>query len=200
MLALLGTSCAITDAEFVSQVGPRHGRQPFGKILVIGSYDDLIVRKRSEQYLVDLLTSRGVEAIPSMTVLMAGTETDRLPEVVRDLEIEAVLFVGTTDTWSSTSFVAMPSTTNTVVSGNAYSDGQFHATATSTTSGGGFDVSRPHASYRLDLLDKTGQKVWTASASVRGNGYSDWEDLRGRAAREAVNDMSSKGLLPGAPK
>ena len=197
-LVLLGTSCAITSAEFTSQVNQRE--TPFRRILVLGSYEDLIIRKRTEQYIVDLLVGCGVEAIPSMSVLMAGTEPTAVPAVVEQRGVDGVLIVGTSDTRIAESYVTMPSTTTTTATGQIGNDGQFRGAATSFSWGGGSRrVTRPHASYRMELFDQTtGMLAWTATAYVSGNGYPDWDDLRERAAREAIYDLRAKRLLPTA--
>ena len=88
----------------------------------------------------------------------------------------------------------IPSTTTTqgtaAVSGNTVS-----GRSTSTTSGG-FYVDKPWAQYEAALhAMSSGNVVWIASMTSRGNAFADWGDLARSMAKETSEQLLKDGVV-----
>jgi hypothetical protein len=162
MVALGG--CASTSIR--SQISPDFRGDPYRKVMVWIDVDDEMLVQSAEDYLVEELDVRGVDAVAHYAVFFGGKEYT-FDERKRELNargVDAVLTIVLTDAGATRHRV--PPTPYTVRRVNPYSGRVHHATR---WTGGYVDVDA-WADFKAELLDReSGEIVWRAFAKTSGD-------------------------------
>ena len=193
LAALLVSGCARTGIH--SQVNLEDSSS-YKKFIVVVNVQDLGLRQTAEKRFVEKLAARGVEGVPSHVVLFPGKvyQDDEIASKLDELAVEAIVVVEPTGTGSSFHYV--PPTTRTQTDARVYGN-QVKGSSTTTTTGG-YNVSKPWASFNARVMDaSSGNIVWTASATTNGNAYAGAGNLVKSMAGKTVSQMAKDGLLRG---
>lgn len=187
-LALVLVLCSCAHTRMASLPNPNWTPRDLHRVLVFFASDDLEVRQSFEARFGQRADLRGVEFVPSYTVFFPGRELTQ-EEVVAGLmtaRIDALLLVTQGESGISTSVTPTSSSTGCTIWTSSQGCVQ-----TRTTVSGGDRVTKPWASYSVELLDvQAGVPIWVATARSGGNGFASWEDLR-----NSLTDKLSKQLM-----
>ena len=198
LLVLLLVGCAVTSMR--TQTAPDYGGKRYAKLMVWVDEPDGLLMQEAEDRFVRELGSFGIEAVTSYALFFPGKEyafAERLAVMVEQ-SIDGVLFVSCTGTWSSSRHVRERSTTKgwvDRVTGNSRATTKTH---------GGYTVTKPRASFTVELLDVgNGDVVWVAYSETKGNAYAGrktlYRSLVDKAAGQLVEDdlvLRSAGSTP----
>lgn len=189
-LALAAGGCASTNMR--SQVSPDFRGAPYERVLVWIDLDDAMLVQSAEDYLVEELDVRGVDAVAQYTVFFGDNEyafEDRRRELNKR-GIDAVLTLVLTDAGATKHRI--PPTRHTVHHMNPYT-GRVHRSTRWT--GGGVDVDA-WADFKAELLDReTGEIVWRALAKTSGDPSVGRVGFLQSVSREVVGNLVKDGIV-----
>ncbi len=189
-VALVAGGCATTNIR--SQVSPDFSGEPYGRVLVwIDLEDDMLVQS-AEDYLVEELESRGIDAVAQYTVFFGGREYsfDERQRRLEERGVDAVLTLVLTDAGATRHRI--PPTRHTVHRVNPYT-GRVHRVT--RWSGGGVDVDA-WADFRAELLDQeTGEIVWRALAKTAGDASVGKVAFLQSVSREIAAELDRDGVV-----
>ncbi len=197
---LLLSACAVTDMTSFSD--PKFAGRQFSSVMVVGDQMPLKDRMAAEDILVREFERAGVRAVRGIDYLPpTRTITEELfRQAVAQTAVQTVLYLALVDRTTKETYIPPiyhPGTsysTVNVIGNTAYVN-------TYTTSGyttGGYSISKPRAAYISVLVDVTsGETIWTAEASSRGNAFASFEQLTISASQEAVRKLIADGLFAG---
>lgn len=199
-LPVLLASCAAT--RVTSQTAPEFKGKPFAKILVLVDSSDLEERQHAERAVVDSLAYLDGQAVSSLDVVFAGSETttDQFIKAAESVGADALLCLVTTDRGETLQHVPTTSFTNSSASGSAYAVGdtvygQARGSSTTQTFGGGY-VAKPWATYEARLIDvQSGHVAWYATARTNGNSLAGRSDLAISCSRQVALKMAFEGVV-----
>ena len=188
--ALVAGGCASTNIR--SQVSPDFSGTPYEKILVWIDLDDPMLMQSAEDYLVEELEMRGVDAVAQNEVFFSGKEytfRDRKFEL-NERGIGAVLTLVLTDAGATKHRV--PPTRHTVRRVNPYTGRAHHVTR---WSGGYVDVDA-WADFKAELLDReSGEIVWRALAKTSGDPSIGRAGFVQSVSREIAGNLAKDGVV-----
>lgn len=189
-LTAIVTGCASTDIR--SQTSPDYRGHPYEKILVWIDVDDALTAHSAEDYLVEELSLRGVDAAPQYSVFFAGkdyTYIERQRELDRN-GIDAVLTVELTD--SGATKHRTPDRVHRVRRVNPYT-GRVHSYTEWTP--GHIDVDA-WAAFSAELIDRaSGDVVWLAVARTAGDPSIGRVGFAQSVSREVVDQLIRDGIV-----
>ena len=198
LMALLLVGCASTCMR--TQTAPDYDGKRYAKLMVWVNEPDGLLMQDAEDRFVRELDSFGVEALTSCALFFPGKEYAFVEQmaVLVEQSIDGVLFVSCTGTWSSSHHVSERTTTRGQVDPVT---GNLRAT---TKTRGGYTVTKPRASFTVELLDvESGDIVWIAYSETKGNAYAGrktlYRSLVDKAAGQLVDDdlvLQSAGSTP----
>lgn len=192
VLALLLMACASTSMTTMRD--PAAGRTAYHRLLIVAPFVDLEARTQAEHIFVTQLASKGIQAIPSISVLLP-TRTYTHEEVVALLaaqRLDGVLLVRLTE--AATEQVYIPPITTTT--GQATRHGNVLNFSAQTQQVGGYSIPQPRVHYELRLIDaSTGQTVWLATSRTRGNAFARFETLVTSLASTALEKLHQDGMI-----
>ncbi len=189
---LLIVGCATTN--LTSFRDPEFAGKNLHKILVVVPFSDLESRQTAETAFVNRFAGYGVEAVPSMQMLMpTRTYTnEELAKILFENKVEGVLIVKLTDVSSTQTYVPQSSSTygQGTLSGNTINY------SSQTYSYGGYYISKPRVRFELQLFDVSSGKVaWVGTSLTRGNAYARFKTLINSLAGSAVRQLVQDGLV-----
>lgn len=200
-LSLVGLLAGCARTELASYVDPAYqGRPKFTSAVVFAPNIPLKERSRIEDVAVEALAERGVAASRGMDVIPPTRQmtNEQVADAIIARGFEAVLIIfptgkGTTETYVPPTYHPGTTTGSATTLGNT-TYFNFQQSPGYTT--GGFNVSKPVASYRASLIDvRSGAVIWTADASSRGSAFDDYVTLGASMARESVSSLVADGLF-----
>lgn len=193
-LSIWCASCAATSTRVRSQVDPEAKAKKFEHVMVVGEFGDIGSRQDAEVACINALRRGSHTATTSTSLFFPGRTYSEI-ETQRILDqagIDAVLILSPVEAGTSSTWIPQTQTTRAVatVQGNSVS-----GTSTTTTSGG-YSVSKPWARFHASLFDRSvGRAVWIASFDTGGNAFADHADLLSSMAKKAGAALSGQGIL-----
>ena len=182
--------CAWTGID--TQTTPFYAGEKYEKLAVMVDVSNAGLARDAERRFVSELSGYGVEAIEYST-LMPSTIDYSMEERIDALEragVDAVLYAACTGAGSSSHYVPRTSTTSGRV--NPYT-GQVSAT---TRTYGGYSMSKPWASFTVELLSmSTGDVVWIGYSETSGNAYAGSKTVLRSLADKAAGQLVKDGLV-----
>ena len=189
-LTIMMAGCASTEIR--SQTSPDYTGQPYEKILVWIDVEDALTAHGAEDYLVEELVDRGVDAVPQYSIFFAGkdyTYGQRQRELDRK-GIDAVLTVEMTD--SGATRRRTPDRLHRVRRVNPYT-GRVHTYSKWTP--GHVDVDT-WADFSAELIDRaSGEVVWLAVARTAGDPSNGRAGFAQSVSREVADQLIRDGLV-----
>ncbi|MGI9259302.1 MAG: hypothetical protein ACR2QQ_10730 [Gammaproteobacteria bacterium] len=76
-LTLFVSGCASNDSIVKIYEDPGFDEGPFDHVLVVGAYNDIIIRRQGENALAAVISATGSDATPSLAVMEAASGLDR---------------------------------------------------------------------------------------------------------------------------
>lgn len=191
MISLLG--CAST--RMTSQLNPEFSQQTFSKVLVHANFQSLEARQLAEEKIcAELNALPECECVKSSDAFFPGREfsPEEVSARLAELAVDGVLTLEPTGSGSTSQYVPKSSTTT----GNAQISGNTVRGSSTTTEYGGYNVSKPWASYEASLIaTEDGETAWYATAATGGNAYANWKDLVRSAAGKTVSQLRADGAV-----
>jgi hypothetical protein len=202
ILALAIAGCAQTDVYGYKD--PKFASHRFQSVIVYAPNMSLQEREIVETTAVTDLNSRGVSAIGSMAIVPPTRNLSQEDSAKALIEsgYEGVLVFSeagksATETYVPPTYHPGSSTSSVNVVGNTAYVNTYTSPGYTT---GGYSISKPISAYAAALLYmKSGEMAWQAELSSRGSAFDDYESLAKSAARTAVSELSSVGLLMEQP-
>ncbi len=189
-LTIMMAGCASTEIR--SQTSPDYRGQPYEKILVWIDVDDALTADSAENYLVEELIDRGVDAAPQYSIFFAGkdyTYGQRQRELDRN-GIDAVLTVEMTD--SGATRHRTPDRLRRVHRVNPYT-GRVHTYT--KWAPGHVDVDA-WADFSAELIDRaSGEMVWLAVARTAGDPSIGRAGFAQSVSREVADQLIRDGMV-----
>jgi hypothetical protein len=203
-IALWVAGCASSDVA--SYRDPTAGAGvSYDRVIAVAANLPLEQRQVAEAAMVEALAGMGKTGIPGMQV-MPPTRANT-PESMSSAAVESgadgVVVMWITDAETTETYVPP-----TVISGgSSYTTGtvsgfgslySLNATTTYTPSTvvGGYSVRKPRANYSAAFYDlTTGQQVWIAEVSSRGNAFASFSDLAVSAGRNTMERLREDQVL-----
>jgi len=197
---ILLNACAFTDITSFSD--PKFAGRQFSSVMVVGDQMPLKDRMAAEDILVKAFENAGVRAVRGIDYLPpTRTITEELfQQAVAQTAVQTVLYLALVDRTTSETYmppVYHPGTsysTVNVIGNTAYVNTYTNPGYTT----GGYTISKPKAAYTSVLVEVTsGETIWTAEASSRGNAFASFEQLTISASQETVKKLIADGLFVG---
>ena len=118
-----------------------------------------------------------------------GVDTAVFKRFVKENEVDALLAINIRGYWSESSYLPIISITQ----GKANPAGQYSST---TTSYGGYAMSRPVANIEAKLYDlETGELIWLGSAETRGDEFSSSSTLWSSFIDKMVESLEKHKII-----
>lgn len=200
LLSVLVAACT-ARTEISSYTDPAAAsRSKIGSMIVVGVGVPLDERQALEAAGIEALNERGVSGITGSSVLPPTRQMsdEEVVEALVASGAEALLLVGALERGKTEAYI--PQTYHPgQTSGTAQTFGNttyFNMSQSPGYTTGGYSVSKPTARHSALLIDITsGQSLWAAEGSSRGNAFADYTDLGSSMASEAVAALARDGLI-----
>ncbi len=193
MFAAIGVaSCASTRIS--SMAAPEAQGRTYRHILVVFPIRELSERRTAESQFREAYEADSTQFVPSYTVFFPGRQytAEEAAELLQRHMIDAALMISLDQAGATTSHT--PSSSRTDCTLWMSSDG---CVQTTTTTSGGYDISKPWASFTAQLVDvRTGKPAWTSSARTGGNAFANVKTLLKSMANKTVDQLRADGLIP----
>lgn len=185
------TGCAFTNVS--SYKDPSFNDRKITKVLMLSAFQDIGARQRSDQAGCDRFKEYGVDCIPG-TIFLPPTQPlpskEELLQRCKENGIDSYFVLAMVGAGTSESYVPQSSQTQ----GQFGPFGQYRST---TQTYGGYNVSKPHASFEAKLVDvETGKPAWVATPNSRGNAFADYDDLVMSVIRNSIDKIATDGFTP----
>jgi len=189
---IIAASCAGTS--ITSMISPEVRGRTYHRVLVVFPLQDLRERQTAENEFRASYSHDSTVFLPSYQVFFPGRQYT--PEEVKRLlstnGVDAALVISLSDAGASRHRTANQTTAQCTL----WSSSQGCVQATATTNGG-YDISKPWASFTAQLLDASnGQVMWTASARTGGNAFANARTLLKSMAHRTVTQLQTDGVVP----
>jgi len=188
--AAVVAGCASTNIR--SQVSPDFRGEPYERLLVWIDLDDEMLVQSAEDYLVEELDARGIDAVAQYEVFFGEkeyTHKQRKREL-NERGIDAVLMLVLTDAGATRHRI--PPSRYTVSRVNPYTGRVHHATRWTR---GGVDVDA-WADFKAELLDRESDEiVWRALAKTSGDPSVGRVGFLQSVSREVVGELVRDGVV-----
>jgi len=190
--AIFCWACASTNVR--SQVDPQVRGRNYNCIMVFVNFQDLGLRQDTERQIQSFLTTKNSQVIPSVDLFFPGRTytTEESNKILTDASVDGILVISSAGTGTSVSWLPQTTTTrgSATVTGNTVS-----GTATTSTYGG-YNITKPWAEFDATLIDLTTKSVvWIARMSSRGNAFADWKDLTWSMAQETSSQLKKDKII-----
>jgi len=202
-LALLSlTSCAATSQLTTSWADPAAAGHIFKKVVVVGASPNSAVRRMYEDTFAAELRTRGIEAIPSYTVVGEGQlAKDEASAKLREIGADGVIVTRLVDKQTVENYY--PPTYSTYAAPSAYYGGWYgyYSMGYSYMSSPGYVEQNQVYRVETNLYDVTNDKLtWSGlTESTLSSGQAPTSEITPVIAMIA-NDMQKKKILPAKAK
>ena len=195
VLAVVG--CASTKMASVTDPTMRDKR--YQRFVVFADIADLEMRGRMERRVVERLVESGSGGEISLDLFPPTREyTDvEIKDQLLERGIDGFLVLMVNESGTTRSHVPVSGATTTtngtarVVGDRVHYDGQ-----TRTNVSGGYDITRPWASFSTELYDVAGgNRTWVATAQTSGNGYAGFGTVANSYCDKIVSQLLADRLL-----
>ena len=191
------TGCAWTS--MTSFTDPSYRSTSFARILVVANVSNLQSRQRIESRLVQEFRDEGVFAMEG-TNLFPPTRTlsdEQKVQLLRDNHIDSYIVIDVGETGTQQVYIPQTgSSTNTKGNVSVYGNTATYQEKSTTTTYGGYTVSKPWANFNAKLFDvATGQTAWVASAFTGGNAYAGVNTVVNSFCGKTVEQLTKDGVI-----
>ncbi|MBU8934440.1 MAG: hypothetical protein KOO62_10590 [candidate division Zixibacteria bacterium] len=183
LICLLTLGCTRTSIQ--SLIHPELGDRVYTHICVHGNFDNIELKKAIEDKVASETKKRRVECIKFSEVYSFYSSDDSILADLHAKRVQAILVI-TPGKAGTTEFYIPPTTTSTTT-----------GSITKTTASGGYRGVNPWSTTTAELYDiQTGNKVWRASASTKGNAFANFKNLARSVGGKIVVKLMQDGLIP----
>ena len=197
--AMLLSGCVRTT--MTSFVDPaQRGAPKYQTIAVMGVGLSLQERDAFEKAGVASLAKVNVKAISGLEILppTRNWTTQDIANVFQKNGVQAVLYVEDSSKGTEHSYVPptyTPGQTYVTTQNYGYFS-TFQVNQTPSTYTPGYTISKPRASYKVNLMNaQNGAMVWAAEAESRGAAADNYSDMSKALAEKAVTKLKEDGLI-----
>lgn len=180
-----------------SVVDPAFRGQAFQSFIVAAPGLRMGPRQIAEAEMQKELAALGIPSVQWLDVFPPTRSGDpqALSAALASSGAQAVLLFQPGSRDVSTDYVNMPTQTQTTGTINQFGN-TANFNASSTTTGGGFFVSKPSATDSFTVFALPSAAIaWRADADSSGSAYSSFDDLIRSAAQTAVRRLVNDGLI-----
>ncbi len=182
-------ACAHTS--MTSLPSPDAAGQRYQKILVRADFADLGLRQDTEMRFAAKSVAGQYQFVPSTQLFYPGKQysAEQVDSTLRRYSIDAFLILQPGGTGNRTNYVP-PYTTSTCTTASC------RQVTTTTAPGTGVTYTKPWAEFSAQLYSvETGESVWFATATSKGNAYADSGDLANSVADKTVEELLTSRLI-----
>lgn len=198
LIAAALSGCSMTSTSISSMVAPE-GITTYHKVAVDFPLNSLGMRQNAEQRFQDIYEvvrrdSRSSDTVfvPSHKLMFPGRTYSQaeMDSVFTKHAVQAVLSISLGESGEDKGYVQ--GTTSTYCTQYTY----YRCSATSSSTSGGYDYSKPWTTYTARLYDaKTHAVMWVGSGGSGGNAFSSGTDLVLSIADKTVEQLIKDGLI-----
>ncbi len=189
------TSCTGIETDVAAVLSPELAGRRYAHLCVSAPDGDLRMRTAAEAAMAQALTERGVttSSLGALTFPGKTLTDDEIAELVRKTGADGFLVLKPINSWVDEQWI--PPTITTSGGYGAYGRPWGWGQSTTWVSGG-YNVSRPRATFDVRLFDVAKEDVaWVASIGAAGGGDAAFVELRCEAGRAAIERLVADGLL-----
>lgn len=189
--------CASTS--MTSFTDPAYRATNFSRVLVVVNLSDLQWRQRIESRMVEEFRDKGIFALEGMNLFPPTRDLtdEQKVDLLLQNGIDSYLVIGVGET--GTQQVYIPQTgSSTKKEGNVsvYGNTATYREKSTTTTYGGYTVSKPWANFDAKLFDvSNGQNAWVASAFTGGNAYANFNTVINSFCGKTVEQLIKDGVV-----
>lgn len=196
--------CASSDVASYRDPTAGAGKS-YNRVIAVAANLPLEQRQTSEAAMVASLAAMGKSGVPGMQLMppTRANTPESISQAAAESGADGMVVMWVTDAETTQNYVPP-----TVISGgSSYTTGTvtgygslYSMNATTTYSPpvvvGGFTVEKPRANYSAAFYDlTTGQQVWIAEISSRGNAFASFSDLAVSAGRNTIERLRADQVL-----
>ncbi|MDH3890932.1 MAG: hypothetical protein OEV49_07585 [candidate division Zixibacteria bacterium] len=199
VLAILLALCGCATTSMHSRRNREFRDAAYKNLLVIAAFGDLSLQEALERKIRDELALLHVRCEMGHEVIFPGKSytAEEYSELIDSLWVRGVLII--TSSGSGYSKTYIPPSTRTKTKGTAtrtYGGGFRYNEKSKTTTSGGYNIHKPWASFVAELYDvNTGEPVWYATASTRGNAFANFKNVVRSMGEKTVTMLAKDSLL-----
>jgi hypothetical protein len=164
--------------------------------MVSAPFQDLELRTFAESQFVQHLSEYGVDAVRAIDIIppVRTYSEEEIQSALASNHIDAVLIATLTNAYSDQSYIPESSTTSG--SATVYGDTVYSESTTSTS--GGYYVSKPRVRFDVKLfVAKSGDVAWRATTFTQGNAFANSQTLLESLSMETTRAyVKDAGLNP----
>lgn len=194
--------CAHTS--MTSYIDPSYRASSFKRVLVIANISDLQWRQKVESRLVEAFRDQGIFAMESLDLFppTRNLSDEQKVKLLLQNHIDSYIVVSVGDAGAQQVYIP-PTGSSTKTSGSVsvYGDNATYQEKSTTTTYGGYTVSKPWAQFDAKLFDASnGQNAWMASAFTGGNAYANYNTVVNSFCDKTVEQLVNDGVVQEAIK
>lgn len=189
-LVLVSWGCATTNVE--SFKDPQANGKIYKNFLVQGNFTDLTERKTAEYAFSSAFSQQGINATPSISVLMpTRTYTpEETSQILKERGFDALLTITLTKEYVDQTLVPGQKTTDCNTDKKT---GQVHCETRDTPA---HVVNEPRIKCDMSLTDAaTDKNVWVANTYTAGVENTNFSTMMDSMAKQALAKLNKEGLV-----
>ncbi len=197
VVSIMAAGCARTS--ITSRVSDELRHRKYYTILVIAAIHDLELKEAMEDKISKSLDNYGIRGFQDNHEFFPGT-TYLLKDYsyfLKQRRVDGVLVIIPVAYGTAQAYI--PPTTTSQAHGSLRSDGFggfYYGETTESSTSGGYNVSKPWASFMATLYDaRQGDAVWYATANTAGNALASNKTLLRSMGGKTVKQLHKDGLL-----
>jgi hypothetical protein len=196
IITLILTGCAST--KLTSFVDPDFTNTTYKKVLIFYPSSDLDEKKEAEAIYREAFLEYGIKTFSSIELFppTRNLSVDNMIEIMKEKEIDAVLFVEFTDAWTDASYVPETQTTTKKGNVNVFGNTATYKEKSTTYTSGGYYINKPRIQFvtRLVNLEKD-HIAWIGSSLTKGNAFAKFHKLISSLAETTIEDLIKNKLV-----
>lgn len=192
LIVLFFSACMQTHIQSIRD--PELSYKSYRRIVVLANFKDIESRQMAEQVFVDGISRYHVLCAPSTELFDASIRhsNEEILDTLKSQRVDGILVITLSDVDVEQIYVPPSSTT----SGKARVWGDTVYFDSTTTTYGGYFVSRQRVKFEIKMLDVANGKIsWQASTITRGTNFTDIKGLMESLADSTIWEMKKQRLM-----
>lgn len=196
LVAFVLIGCAST--KLTSFVDPDFTNTTYKEILIFYPSSDLDEKKEVEEIYKESFAEYGITTLSSIELFppTRNLTVDNMIEIMKEKEIDAVLFVEFTDAWTDETYIPETQTTTKKGNVNVFGNTATYKEKSTTYTSGGYNISKPRVQFVTRLVDiEKDQVAWIGSSLTKGNAFAKLHKLISSLAETTIEDLIKNRLV-----
>lgn len=186
--------CASAVSTLTTVRNPELSQMEFKKFLVAAPFQDIDLRRQTENTFVTQFILSGFDAISSINLIppVKNYSVEELLDILKTNNIDGIFIVALQDYWTSQTYI--PEWSSSRGSARLYGDVFYYETIQKKY--GGYYIFKPRVKFEIRLFEiKSGQIAWLATSLTRGNAFADYNTLINSLAREVIKKLKEEKVI-----